>query len=347
MKKMTTKRAGWAYAFIHFSVEVACFYFLFSRLKLSDFWWSYALLFDALAFLPQTALGVLSDKFPKLPYGAIGCVMIAAALLFPLEGVGLIVLGVGNALAHIDGAQHTLRNSEGKITPNAIFVAGGSFGVISGQWLGGESVAILVPMMCIFMLISAFIAYLVTRKHETNLQEPTHLPLEITVEGKLSAVVILSLIAVAARSFVAYAIPIDWNKTALQAVALFSFMGLGKAFGGVLADKIGYRKTAYISLLFALPFLLFGNNFMWISLIGVMLFSMTMPITVGILFSKFPKSPGLAFGITTFGLFLGLLPKFFIEIDGLVTHCILTSVLCIVALLCILICLKKEKKHVT
>jgi MFS family permease len=144
----------------------------------------------------------------------------------------------------------------------------------------------------------------------------------------------------------AYAIPIDWNKTELQAIALFFFMGFGKALGGVLADTIGYRKTTYLSLLLALPLLLFGNQAMWVSLIGVMLFSMTMPITVAVLLSKFPRSPGLAFGITTFGLFMGMLPKFFIELNGLWTHRIVTAVLSCLAFICIRYCLKKEKKDV-
>ena len=347
MKKMTAKTAGWAYAFIHFSVEVACFFLLFSKLKQTDYWWAYALIFDALAFLPQSFFGVFLDKHPNFPYGAVGCLLVAIALIFPNEVVGMFIIGVGNAIVHIDGAHHTLRNSLGKITPNAVFVAGGSFGVIAGQLLGGESIAILWILPFVLMVISAVISYMVYRKHETELKEETHIPLDITVPKREITVLFLALIAVSIRSFVAYAIPIDWNKTPLQAVALFSFMGIGKALGGVLADRIGYRKTAYLSLLLALPFLLFGNSIMWLSLFGVMLFSMTMPITVGILFSKFPRAPGLAFGITTVGLFLGLVPKFFIEIDGLLTHQILTTILCAVALVCILLCLKKEKKNVT
>ena len=346
MKKMTAMKAGWLYAFVHFSVEVACFFLLYTHLKQSDYWWAYALIFDALAFLPQSLFGVLSDKHPKFPYGVVGCVLVIIALVFPNQVVGMFIIGVGNALVHIDGAQHTLRNNAGKMTPNAVFVAGGSFGVIAGQLLGRERIAILWILPCLLMVISAVISYLVYRNHETKLEPETHIPLKITTESKAIPVMFLVLLAVAIRSFVAYAIPTDWNKTHLQAVALFSFMGVGKALGGMLADKIGFRKTTYLSLLLALPFLLFGNSMMWLSLVGVMLFSMTMPITVGMLCSKFPKAPGLAFGITTVGLFLGLFPKFFMEIDGLLTHQIITAVACVTALICILLCLKKEKKDV-
>lgn len=53
---------------------------------------------------------------------------------------------------------------------------------------------------------------------------------------------------------------------------------------------------------------------MIVSLIGVMFFSMTMAITLGILVSVLQKTPGLAFGFTTIGLFLGTAPIFFFKI---------------------------------
>ena len=55
---------------------------------------------------------------------------------------------------------------------------------------------------------------------------------------------------------------------------------------------------------------------MIISLIGVMLFSMTMSITLAILVSELKNTPGLAFGLTTIGLFLGTVPIFFFKISN-------------------------------
>ena len=43
---------------------------------------------------------------------------------------------------------------------------------------------------------------------------------------------------------------------------------------------------------------------MIVSLIGVAMFSMTMSITLAILVSVLKKKPGLAFGLTTIGLWL-------------------------------------------
>ena len=73
---------------------------------------------------------------------------------------------------------------------------------------------------------------------------------------------------------------------------------------------------------------------MIVSLIGVMFFSMTMAITLGILVSKLKKTPGLAFGLTTIGLFLGTAPIFFIKVNMIsnIVIIIVASILCAIAL---------------
>ena len=68
---------------------------------------------------------------------------------------------------------------------------------------------------------------------------------------------------------------------------------------------------------------------------------MTMPITVGILVSKYPKAPGFAFGITTVGLFLGVVPAFFIALPSLLAHQIVVLLLSVTALVALLKTLKK------
>ena len=73
---------------------------------------------------------------------------------------------------------------------------------------------------------------------------------------------------------------------------------------------------------------------MFISLIGVMFFSMTMSITLAILVSKLKKMPGVAFGLTTIGLFLGTLPVFFIRISMIynIILIVVASILCAILL---------------
>ena len=82
---------------------------------------------------------------------------------------------------------------------------------------------------------------------------------------------------------------------------------------------------------------------MIVSIIGVMMFSMTMSITLGILVSTLKETPGLAFGITTIGLFLGTVPIFFIKLiqEINIILIIVISIICSIALGAIL----KEGKN--
>ena len=87
-------------------------------------------------------------------------------------------------------------------------------------------------------------------------------------------------------------------------------MGAGKALGGWLSDRFGARRVGVLSTLLCIPFLLFGRDLMLVSILGVFCFSLTMSITYGMLLSVMGDRPGVAFGITTLGLFVGLLPVF-------------------------------------
>ncbi len=333
-------QSGLLYGFVHFSVEVASFYLFFSRFRAGPIWWALALLYDAVAFLPQGIIGNLTDRYPKFNIGLTGALTMLTALLTPSDVPALFLIALGNAMIHIAGANHTLRDSGGFITPNAIFVGCGSFGVITGQLLGGAGIRtlLLIPL-CLIVTSGIVICFL--RKKDTSACKPASLA--VCADKSDIWIVLCALIGVAVRGYIAYAIPTEWNKTVLQTVALFVCMGIGKILGGILCDRIGFRRTTYISLLGGLPFLLAGNTNMVLSLIGVALFSMTMSVTVAVLASKFPQQPGFAFGITTTGLFLGTLPVFFIRPQTLLAHQIVVLILSAAALPAIITCIKKGK----
>ena len=113
--------------------------------------------------------------------------------------------------------------------------------------------------------------------------------------------------------------------------------------GGILIDSIGIKKTALLSTIGSLPFLVFGNNIMTISLIGIMMFSMTMAITLGIIVSELKKYPGVAFGFTTLGLFLGSLPVFVFRVNSILINCIMVIVLTIACSIVLSIICRKER----
>ncbi len=319
---------GYLYFYIHFVTEIACFYYLSKVTGNSNIVWLIPFIYDGFAFVPQALIGYVNDLFPKLKTGLIGTfLLVIAYLLLILSNntimLSLIILCLGNAFIHISGAECTLKASEGKLSHSAIFVGGGSFGVISGKLLASVN---LNPILILFLILSMIPFILLADTYFDSKVTKT----KFNYANKNISphiIVILSTLIVVVRGYMGYGIPTSWNKTVLQTVILFCIMGVGKCLGGILSDAYGIRKVGIISTLLAIPFLCIGNNYMIISLIGVMFFSMTMSITLALLTSVYKDRPGLAFGFTTIGLFLGTAPIFFIKITSNLANIIMIIVL--------------------
>ena len=332
MKKNIT---GLLYFYIHFVVEIVCFFYLSRVAGDSIIVWLVPFIYDGVAFVPQSIIGYISDKYPKINMSYIGVALLFISyLIFGLTKwsifISLIILCLGNAFLHVAGAENTLKTSGGRLSPSAIFVAGGSFGVITGKVLAMSTINPLWLLIPILTIIPFSILADMYVENDSNTEK-----FNFVRKGLNPYVVILiAFLVVIARGYVGYGIPTSWNKTVIQNIIFFCTMGLGKALGGILSDKIGIRKVAIGSTLLAIPFLCCGNNLMLISIIGVMFFSMTMSITLGILVSVLKKNPGLAFGITTIGLFLGTAPIFFIKLNMNINIIliIVVSIICSIAL---------------
>ncbi|MBO7354826.1 MAG: hypothetical protein J6U61_11320, partial [Lachnospiraceae bacterium] len=315
-------------------------------------WWAICVAFDTLAFVPQALFGALCEKFPGFRPGLTGGILItsgalimllsAAAMTGKLPGglmpgdidsiadmsrfivfqmAGLILLTAGNALIHVSGALVTLRVSEGRLSESALFVGGGSFGVITGRLLAGTTGTAWLP----FLLIAAATVVMVVTdrrvRHAAQADGKTSgtsvfdfdaFPCAHDIAANRPAWLVITVLfaVVAVRAYIGYGIPTAWNKTSLQTLFLFLFMGIGKILGGILSDLFGARRLGIISCLLAVPLLLVSDNIMWLSLIAVALFSMTMAVTLGGLVSVLKNHPGVAFGITTIALWLGSMPVF-------------------------------------
>ena len=255
-----------------------------------------------------------------------------------------MILCIGNALLHVEGAEVTLRSSNGKMASPAIFVGGGSFGVVTGKLLAATTVNY---WLIVFFSLSMIPFILLADYYKKDTLKDKNPCKNFNYHNKnmnTKLVVLFAVLIVFVRAYMGYGIPTSWNKTTLETILLFSFMGVGKCLGGIMVDLIGMRKTAILSIACSLPFLLFGDQIMIISLFGILLFSMTMAITLGLLVSTLKKAPGLAFGLTTIGLFLGTAPIFFIKFTTLLSNCILITVLTGICLIMALKIIPKEVK---
>ena len=350
--KSRTAKAALLYFVIHMMNEVVCYFMLYRIFKDPVFITMIALIYNCIAFVPQFFWGALRDLFGKFRPGILSVpLLLSGFLIFFAAGaegflfwVSLILLSTGNAMIHVAGAELTVRTSGGKLTPVAVFVSGGSFGVILGQVLASTDMSFWwIALICACMMPLVIAG---EKLYKDNPEEADSCKgFNYVIPGRSAIIVALAVFfIVAVRSYIGYGIPMAWKKTLVESILLYVFMGIGKALGGILSDKIGIRKTAFICIIGALPFLLLGNRIMIVSLIGITFFSMTTAVTLGMVISVIKVAPGAAFGITTFALFAGAVISWFVKSDSLTVNVLILVITSAVCFLLSLYILKPERK---
>lgn len=337
-------RSGFLFFYIHFVAEVVTFYVLGQVLGgvgtkiygVGDFLVVdgvafLVLLYDFYAFVPQILVGYVIDEGIRLPALLLGLLCFLASLTLMTLGLSpvlvVLVLALGSILMHEAGAERTLREAKGKMTMSSLYVSGGAFGVITGKILSIQGCPVYVICgICLTILLPMYVLKK-TEGYEEGLEAYQFSGNRFSMRTGI----LCATLVVAVRSYSSMGIPTSWNQTLLQTVFLYISMGLGKALGGIAIDYLGIRKTIYISTLGALPFLIMGDRYMGISLIGILLFSMTMAVTLAVLVSMMPRKPGIAFGYTTIGLFVGLCPVFMMPLPGRTLNSLIIVVLTIVS----------------
>jgi hypothetical protein len=157
---MGKNRIGIIYFYVHYVVEVLCFFFLYSNYK-SGIVWLIPFIYDTFAFVPQSLIGYISDKYKRINNGLIGIFFLLIGYLLFLYTktniiITLLVICIGNAFMHVDGAENTIKFSNGKLSNSAIFVAGGSFGVLTGRLLASNLThpsILLLPLISLIPLV--------------------------------------------------------------------------------------------------------------------------------------------------------------------------------------------------
>lgn len=328
------------YTFSHFCVDFACFFMLFSGFR-NDLATTGAtlqtialgfLLYNVLAFGLQPFIGYLCDARKRVPVAVIGCALLTAGLmLISFPWTSLTLCALGNACFHVGGGIDSLVHAGGKMARSGIFVSSGALGVTLGILAGQSgSVPLLVPLLPLALcgiLIFVF-------DYSRNVGRPAARFPIVSALLPFSWVLALCLISIVIRAYVGSSIPISWKTNAL--LTLLPSMGAcaGKAAGGYLADRFGAKTTGAVTLLLSVPLLCLGYDHPVLCTAGILLFNVTMPITLCAVASGFPYNPGLAFGLTTLGLLCGNVPTFFFVLPAssapaVMALCIVVSALCL------------------
>ena len=281
------------YALGHFLVDLSCALIMLS--VGAEIW--HFVMYNFLAFAVQMPIGLLADGIGNnRRFALIGVILVVLGFLPCPVIFRVAFVGLGNACYHIGGGRDALLQ-KGGLTGLGFFVSPGAIGILLGTlcshiaWLHMVVAAALV--ICWILVISFCNDCAVFSK-----------------KGRFSvpqAAIMMSVVLL--RSFVGMSMETPWKIGGFIILGALAAAG-GKALGGVLADCFGWKITGTVSLIISGLLFLLPENGM-IGIIGVFLFNMSMPITLGQAADSCSGYEGFAFGMLTFGLFLGYLPSVF------------------------------------
>lgn len=319
-KEVTT----FAYALCHFVVDFACVSTMLcavSRVLGESGQGSIEvvalsiLLYDIVAFTLQLPIGIALDQLDKnsyaalLSYALVGAgVILSLVPIALLEWPAILLLAIGNALFHSAGGLSVLNISQKHAGPSGIFIATGAIGV----FLGTQSAQMGRLQIAFSLLVLLFLCALITlvvQKVNKKYWNVHNVSFDIPrlSFNTLLAIVLLSLV-VALRSYAGMVMAFPWKSEMLLLVLSILGVFAGKALGGVVADRIGFRTTAIFSLIVAATLFVPSWEIPVMGLLGVFFFNFTMSITLASLANILPNAKGTAFGLASFSLAVGALP---------------------------------------
>ncbi|MDO4616735.1 MAG: hypothetical protein Q4B03_04680 [Lachnospiraceae bacterium] len=348
------------YTLMHFLVDLTCIYRLYAQvMPISgghEHWILLVLLYNFTAFALPGLIGLLADLTDTDDsMAALGCLL--AALPAFLSRWGLLTVlcqGVGNGLFHVGAGRKILMESRGRYADSGIFISSGAMGVFLGTlWRTEYNRMFLLGLAAALLVCAGILIAFTLRKRKMAGGAGSHSFLAFSaVEGEESLQVdfltlsaILILLVVILRSFYGKSVSYDWKDTVLKSFLFVVCIVLGKALGGIIADRWGAAFASVLSLGGAAVTVLFSAHSPLMGCLSILLFNMTMPLTLTLLANCWKGYPGFAFGMLMLALFLGTLPDLLLHDVSLPVWA-----LCLAALLslaCLLMAVFRVDKKIT
>ena len=273
------------------------------------------LLYDVVAFAFQLPVGIALDKLDKnslaamLSYALVsGGVLLSLVPVAFIEWLAVLLLAAGNALFHCAGGLCVLNISQKHAGPSGIFIATGAVGVFLGTFsaqYGRLQVAFSLLVLLFLCASITRVVQKVNKKYWNIHNAPFAIP---ELSSRTLLAIALLCFVVALRSYTGMIMAFPW-KSEMLLLAL-SILGVfaGKALGGMVADRIGFRTTAIFSLIAAATLFVPSWVMPLMGLLAVFFFNFTMAITLASLANILHEAKGTAFGLASFSLAIGALP---------------------------------------
>ena len=295
------------------------------------------LLYDVVAFAFQLPVGIALDKLDKnslaamLSYAlASGGVLLSLVPVALFEWLAVLLLAVGNALFHCAGGLCVLTISQKHAGPSGIFIATGAVGVFLGTFSAQYGRLQVAFSLLVLLFLCASITRVVQKvnKKYWNIHNASFAIPEFSSRTLLA--IFLLCFVVALRSYTGMVMAFPWKSQMLLLVLSILGVFAGKALGGMVADRIGFRTTAIFSLIAAATLFAPSWEVPVMGLLGVFFFNFTMSITLASLANILPNAKGTAFGLASFSLAVGALPAL---LGFRVEHPVMLSVISLVSAL--------------
>lgn len=296
------------YSAAHLLVDFACAFLMFRSIAGTQDWYLCVFLYNFCAFAMQMPLGILADKWNRnCLFAAIGCLLVCAAYgLYQIPVLTAVVMGMGNGMFHVGGGIDILNISEKKSGALGLFVSPGAFGIYFGTMLGKESALTVIPIL-LALVAAVVLIFSAHRVQGVAAVRNAAFSLSGGASPRMLTAAVFLFLVVCLRSYVGLTLHFPWKSAGAWGFVLVCAVVLGKAAGGFAADRFGFMKVSCFSLCMA-ALLFLTPQIPAAGLLSMLLFNMTMPITLWAMAKIFPGAKGFSFGLLTFGLFLGFLP---------------------------------------
>ncbi len=288
----------------HCLIDFACAALYFGRLRTGTDWWMVLLLYNACAFAAQMPMGMVADTWNRnLPFAAIGVLLIALAYpLAKVPFVSAILMGLGNGAFHVGAGLEVLNDSKSRSGPLGLFVSPGAIGLYLGTAYGAFW---FLNRWIVYLLLLGALLLIFGSAADKGLLRSENAPFELQPSKEAVFSLLALFLVVVLRSALgmtkAFSSSVAWAMLPTLCVAG------GKAAGGYLADRFGMRTVSVASLALCTVLLCIPTD--WTRLSALFLFNMTMPLTLHKAADLLKGAKGFSFGLLTFALFIGFLPR--------------------------------------
>lgn len=327
------------YSLLHFLVDGLCSLVIWARLYKGDSNASMALflIYNILAFCTQPIFGLFIDRFKNKEklFLLISVLCLILGVVFSFEFItSAILLGFGNSIFHIAGGKYVIDRTKNDIVSLGIFVAPGALGLVIGKYVIHLATWITFISLLVIFTIFLLLAKDVKEKEDTK---------QININNNLTLVLLFMIILVVLfRAFIGGFNFFTFDKSFWVLILMGATTMVGKMLGGILSKYIGINIAIIVTMIISMICFMFFNNNLYLTMLGIILFNCSMPMTLYLANELFQNHEGFSFGI----LAAFLVPGYFLatlEYSELIAK-ILIAVFSILSILLIVISNNKINK---